>query len=493
MIDISQLRSQTGWWWFLAAIFTGLLVATQPPSITLGILPLIGFMLLAAITPLTVFVMLLIIAPIRALFATESPFHLPLDLGQLALLVLLATWAAYHIARRQQLFRLIRSPFYIPVIVFIIGSGLSIFSATSMGSWLSEWIKWLQIALLIFLVLNLAGNQRWQWLLFGLILSGTANALVGFYEFLGGSGADHLLINDRFFRAFGTFGQPNPFGGFMGLLAPLAIMATVGYGLRYWHQFRATGEQRISAGLPIIFYASASLIIIGGLFISWSRGAWLAFVVTLASLAFAFPRKWWHSLLFVTVIAGIVGTLWFSGKLPASVVARVNSATEEFFAFNDVRGVDITPQNYAVVERLAHWGAAFNMIQHNPWLGVGFGNYEIAYPDYRLLNWHEPLGHAHNYYLNIWAEAGIIGFLSYGAMWVSVFWLTWRTRQHPDVLARCIAIGLFGTWTYLSIHSLLDNLYVNNLFLHIGTMIGILAVLYNQVKNNVTLRGNDPI
>jgi O-antigen ligase len=119
------------------------------------------------------------------------------------------------------------------------------------------------------------------------------------------------------------------------------------------------------------------------------------------------------------------------------------------------------------------------MAQANPWLGVGFGNYEVAYSNYNLINWKLALGHAHNYYLNVFAETGIIGLISYVALWLSVMLLTWRTRRHPDPLARLIAVGLLGTWTYLAVHSLTDNLYVNNLFLHLGVMLGILALLHS--------------
>src|SRR5690606_3975292 len=111
------------------------------------------------------------------------------------------------------------------------------------------------------------------------------------------------------------------------------------------------------------------------------------------------------------------------------------------------------------------------------------------YADYRLQNWHEPLGHAHNYYLNIWAEGGMISLLGYGLLWLGIVYMTWQTRTHPDNLARSLGVGLLGTWTYLMIHSLLDNLYVNNLFFQLGIMFGIMGVLYNQIRNHLVLRG----
>ena len=113
------------------------------------------------------------------------------------------------------------------------------------------------------------------------------------------------------------------------------------------------------------------------------------------------------------------------GILPASIVDRGSSATQELFVLADVRAVDITPENYAIVERLAHWQAAINMAEQHPWLGVGLGNYEATYNSYRLLNWEESLGHAHNYYLNVLAETGIIGLIGYIAVFVNILFLTW--------------------------------------------------------------------
>ncbi|MDQ7026033.1 MAG: O-antigen ligase family protein, partial [Anaerolineae bacterium] len=127
---------------------------------------------------------------------------------------------------------------------------------------------------------------------------------------------------------------------------------------------------------------------------------------------------------------------------------------------------------------------AQNMARDYPWLGVGLGNYEIAYEEYRLINWDEALGHAHNYYLNILAEAGMIGFFAYLGLWGSILWFTWVARSHPDIINRSLMVGLFGTWVYLTFHSLLDNLYVNNLFIHLGVMLGLLNIVYQQIKQS---------
>ncbi|MBZ0305300.1 MAG: O-antigen ligase family protein, partial [Anaerolineae bacterium] len=135
-----------------------------------------------------------------------------------------------------------------------------------------------------------------------------------------------------------------------------------------------------------------------------------------------------------------------------------------------------------VLERLAHWQAAIDMANTRPLTGIGFGNYETAYPDFAFANWQNPLGHAHNYYLNVLAETGLIGFHSYLVMWGLIILQNWRLLRKPTTWQqRGILVGLMGVWTHITIHSLLDKLYVNNLFLHAGVMLGILAVLNQEL------------
>lgn len=467
--------------WIAAGCVVGVITATQPIAFVVVCMALITLLILSAITPLAALVFLLIIAPLRTLMNTEAAFQLPLDVGQIAMIGFIGAWLIYRVTHEKDLLNLTGIPLGIPLLLFLGAAALSLFSAHSLGAGLSEWLKWVQISLLVVFVWTLCQAASYQWLLVGLAAAGAANALIGLYEFFGGSGAVHLLINDRFFRAFGTFGQPNPFGGFMGLIAPVMLMSTLGYGLRVWHFWRLARQIQWLWLFLCLFYLACAALVISGIFVSWSRGAWLSFALAVGVMIFALPRNFFRSFAFLLSMVAIASILWFSGRLPQTIITRVNSATAEFLAFQDMRGVDITPENYPVVERLAHWQAAVNMINAHPIFGVGFGNYEVVYPQFRLLNWKFPLGHAHNYYLNIWAETGMIGFTAYCVLWLTVLWFTWQTRSHPDLLARCVTIGLLGTWTYLLAHSFFDNLYVNNLFLHIGVLLGILAVLHNQI------------
>jgi O-antigen ligase len=137
-----------------------------------------------------------------------------------------------------------------------------------------------------------------------------------------------------------------------------------------------------------------------------------------------------------------------------------------------VRGVEVTDANFAVLERVAHWQAALAMWTDHPWLGVGIGNYEVAYAAYALPQWPLPLGHAHNYYLNIAAEAGLLGLASYLILWGSALIRAWRATRRASGWYWGIALGVLGVLVHLSVHNVFDNLFVHGMYLHVAILLG---------------------
>ena len=477
-------RSQVRWFCVFVAVTA---------AAALNALPLPVFLLLAAVslclllisrTPLAMLVVLLALAPLRTLIATESAIQLPLDIGQILLALYLGFWLTYRIVNRWRLLRISTEPVLMSAIGLCLAFAIGAYTSEGIGNWLTEWLKWVVIAVMIW-HLSETGNANWRWLTFAVLVSAAANALVGLYIFIGGSGADHLLILGRFYRAFGTFGQPNPFGGFMGIALPLALMWAALNLYQIWLDLLA--RRRIAPSRIVLLAVSsgAAAAIAAALLASWSRGAWLGFGVALGVMTIAAPKRLVHGISMALASAAVLSALWSAGLLPRSVVNRVTTAATDLFTISDVRGVDATPTNFAVIERLAHWQAAVSMAQHEPVFGIGLGNYAVAYDEHRLISWEAPLGHAHNLYLNFLAETGAVGLAAYLAFWIAIFRLTWRLRRHPDRSARALAIGLLGCWTYIAVHSAFDNLYVNNLFLHIGVLLGVLAILHRQINDSL--------
>jgi len=468
------------------ALISGIAVALMPlEAVLIGVCLLI-LTALVVHTPITLLLILLILAPLRTLIATESNLTIPLDIGQILMIIYLGGWVVFRIYHQKAVLKISITQPFVAVYVVILIFGLNMWNSVSISAWLTEWLKWVIMAVFIWHI-TLSEQQNWQWLLYAILASAVANAIVGIYIFFGGSGADHLVIGGRFFRAFGTFGQPNPFGGFMGISLPLSIMGIYSQLSILYNQFRQNKKLSPNSILLLAIFIAVSILLFAALIASWSRGAWLGFIVTIGVMIFAIPRKLSLSISVSFALICLFGGLWFGGLIPQSIINRLTTAATDFITIDDIRGVDITTVNYAVVERIAHWQAAINIAEVNSFFGVGLGNYEIVYNTYRLLNWKEPLGHAHNYYLNILAETGIIGLLIYLAFWIRIFVLTWQSRHHPNTFSRSIAIGLLGAWTYIAIHSIFDNLYVNNLFLHFGLLLSILAILHQQVSHTITL------
>jgi O-antigen ligase len=226
------------------------------------------------------------------------------------------------------------------------------------------------------------------------------------------------------------------------------------------------------------YAAGACGAMLAALFFSYSRGAWVAVGIALVVttlLTLVRSRRAAIGALVLVLLGLMVVGLWQINLVP-DIVAERFATVSDYFGFEDVRGVNVNDANFAVVERRAHWQAALGMFEDSPWLGVGIGNYAVAYPRYALPKWEDPLGHAHNYYLNVLAEAGLVGFLPYLALWTLVFWYAWRAVQRGKGWTAGVAAGVFGVLVSLSIHNLFDNLFVHAMYIQVGLVIGFVEV-----------------
>jgi len=483
-------------------LYTGVLAAASLlVGVALGMLPLLwaAVMLLAAVVivltlidPLIGLGAALLLGPTKPLTDYFVP-ELPLDLGQIALITALGTWLLHALSRHE--LRLPRSKINAPLLIFIGIAALSTLNALSLGDALQELVKWGQIALVMWLAIETAGRARWQWVIGFVLAAGAAQGAVGIWQFgLRGDGPEHFaILGGRFYRAYGSFEQPNPYAGFLGLVLPIALGLALGvlgpWARALWIKLKAARpvsfnqvvQGLLNTHLPyLLLFGTLGAVMLAGLLMSWSRGAWIGFGAAALTLLFAWPRKAWFgaALVIGSLVLGLAA--WEFNLLPASISSRLTGFTEDFDVSLDVRGVDINDANYSVLERLAHWQAAREMARYHPLLGVGFGNYEAVYPAYALINWPYPLGHAHNIYLNTLAETGIIGVVAYLGFWISVVWFTWRITRQTTSWQRSIAVGLLAAWTHLAVHQLFDKLYVANIHLHLGALLGVLSILLDM-------------
>ncbi len=463
------------WIWGLVAIACGLLLARLPLSLATVAVIGVGLVAGTLIEPLIGIGAALFLGPLRAWLEIRAPGVAP-HIGQAVLVLGLGGWFARGLLARE--LRLTVPRAMLPLLGFLVTSLISLWQPVDLWDGALEFLKWLQIAVVAAVVYErLTVAQRpWRVGLAVASLAGAAmaQALVGLWQFVGGGiGVEEFAIDDRFFRAYGTFQQPNPYAGLLGLVGALLL------GLGAEKALQGLREKQLSEALPAVWALAPAAVVLAGLVASWSRGGWMGFAAAGLVMVALLPRRNLWGLGLVVAVLGAGGALAATGRLPVAIRDRLTGFLV-YARFEDVRGAGITDANFAVIERMANWQAALGMWRERFWLGVGLGGYEAAYPAHALIDWPLPLGHAHNFYLNLSAEVGLIGVLVY------LVWLGWMAVALVIALGRIagwrrgLALGLLGVWAHLAVHSLVDNLLVNNVHLFVGVLVALTAWVAEQ-------------
>ncbi len=333
-----------------------------------------------------------------------------------------------------------------------------------------------------------------RWLVAGVLIGGVSQALLGLYQFVNRIGPDWFIVLGRFMRASGTFRQPNPYAGYLGLILPVAVSLAIWSWAALLR--RDTRDQIVSEsharrlhpveqwvdwGLKLagpLFFSGAALAIAAGLLASWSRGGWLGMLAGVGVVIVFRSRL--AALLSGLALLLLLTALLLGNFRPDAVPEPVAARMQEIPAFlgmTDILSQPVTDENFAVIERLAHWVAAIRMWEMAPWFGVGPGNYATVYPLVRLPRWEDALGHAHNVYLNVLGETGLVGLTAYLALWIGVvIWVWRRFRRFPaGSYAGALTLGVLGSIAHLSVHNGFDNLYVQGIYILIALLLAAVA------------------
>lgn len=414
--------------------------------------------------------------PAAALPVASSMQIGPVSMTEVLLGIAVLVWLLAGAVRRT--LHTVHHPLLAPLLVYIGVLALSLWSAPDLGEAAKEMVKWVEFAIVLLLLPAMLIQSGAKWLAASLLAAAAGQALLGLYQFIYQIGPDWFVILGRFMRASGSFRQPNPFAGYLGLTLPVAVSLSL-WGI----QTLATRRRSAAATAWTAVYLLATGLIAAGLLASWSRGAWLGALAGAVVVLLSFSRR---TAVFVAVaalallVAALLGTLnpaW----IPDAVTARIQDLPA-YFGLVNVLDQPVTDENFAVMERLAHWVAALRMFAIAPWLGVGPGNYETLYPLVHLPIWEEPLGHAHNIYLNVLAETGLIGAAGFLVLWgTAVAWVWRRTRSVApatldDTWRQALAAGILGVLAHLAVHSVFDNLFVQGIYLQLAFWFAALAV-----------------
>lgn len=273
-----------------------------------------------------------------------------------------------------------------------------------------------------------------------LVLFGAAVGVFGLVQQYAWSGSVYWLRQVET-KPFGPFFNRDHFAGFMELLIalPLALIVT-----RY-----VRGERRV------LYSVAAMMMGIAAIF-TLSRGGMIGLAVESVFLAvvgfrrnrLTEGREQGGQLMGVSVVAALViaiafGVAWIGAE---PVIGRIDPGN---------------PQNFAS-GRSEIWQDTLAMIGSRPLLGAGLGAYETAYPINALDNGTQGVvAEAHNDYLQILADGGIVGGLL--ALWFIVVLARSIIRGigSSDPLLAGLAIGAGAGLLGMLVHSVFDfNLHL---------------------------------
>ncbi len=354
-------------------------------------------------------------------------------------------------------------PFVIPkpamlLVMFVGLAVLTAFWALRLPPAFKEFAKWIEVIVALLATFDLARNPRD--LRPVLTIGGaamTAEAVVGLAQTALGVGPQSFLIG-RIIRAYGTFEQPNPFAGYLGLHLPFALAFAL-RGQRWW---------RWTALL--LWIAGA-----GAVALSLSRGAWIAVAAgSVIVIWYSGGRKLIdRKLLVAAVIVPVLILAFghFSFELDGWIPEPARLAGEGLASPADITE-GITEGNFAIVQRLAFWTAAGRMFASNPIGGVGLGNYETRYQDFNLGRWEDSLGHAHNFYLNMAAETGIVGLAAF-LVFLAVLLVAARRAAGSAPVLRTVAIASLASIGAFVVHNMVDSVFVGGMGVVLGAAAGL--------------------
>ncbi len=353
-----------------------------------------------------------------------------LEIGAAGLLLL---WGILAIRRRRM--EIHGNWLYLPLL------GLGVFALIQYGFGLSaypyatkiELLKWGACLLLFFLACESFRTEeqvkRFVWFLIILSFSVSLFGIVQHYTF---NGKLYWFVRQGG-DPFGPYVDRDHFAGFVELTAPLGLALIL---------FRAWRREK----LALLLWCT--IVPIGALALSASRGGIIGFVFELILLLFlsSASRIGRKQLLGAAALALVAGAfvVWLG----------VSEAIQRF--------EQLTPEEISRNLRVSMYRDTWRIFLDRPSVGMGLGTLRAVYPRYASFYNGLTVDHAHNDYLELLAETGLVGGLCGLAFIVLLFWRGFANLGAAESrMSRALYAGSLAACAGLLVHSLVDfNLHI---------------------------------
>jgi len=364
------------------------------------------------------------------------------------LLFLIWAFRFYFNEKEQPVLSPLLSPF---ALFFLVGLGQWSFRATA-SPFNTRIELLLLMASLIFLFLftqafhTLRDWRGFVWFGMGL---GFAVGVFGILQHLTFNGKLYWFRELRYGGIpFGPYVNRNHFAGLMELLIPLALVPLV------------LGKVRRERLLVVCLFA---VIPIAAVFLSASRGGIISLCLQFSLLLYLLVRRRGLGGHLLAVTGVLLAAIWIVMWLGVGRILQ---------RFSSLQSLEVTEGKRAAMRR-----GAWRIFLDHPLAGTGLGTLQIVYPPYETLYDGKIVNHAHNDYLEAFAETGLLGGLCC-AWFLAVLLRKFisRFRQIDFSFAGALPLSGIVACAGFLVHALVDfnfhipsNLWLFLLMAHLAT------------------------
>jgi O-antigen ligase len=419
----------------VGGVALGIGLAGAPPTLVLGTLAALLALGAAIYRPALGLAVLLFTYPFD-LTTYVGPVKVTTSYALFAILV--AVWAVREILPNPPVWQ--HTALDWPVIIFALATYASVLGLT--GNYSDQLVALLKATggfVLFFIATQSLRSKGDIWLVVGAVLAtGLLQCVETILPVVNGT----VAVSDAT-RATGTVNEPNDFAGYLVLVGPLAV--AVGLILRNrWTV--------IAGGIGTLLFGAA-------LVATLSRSGWLGIVMAVITLAVLLPQRR-RQIAFIG--AGALAVLLVGG-LAGPIADRLgnqagSSPVDTFMA------------------RVPIWAAAIAMTASHPIFGVGVDNFQNFIDDY---NPDLGVNIAHNLFLNMSAERGLLGLGAFVAVVVMLFKVLWGAfHSAPSFPYRVVAAAVIASMLGFFAHSQFDVSYYDyKILLMFWFLVGLAAIL----------------
>ncbi len=331
-----------------------------------------------------------------------------------------------------------------------------------------EFLKILAYIGFFYLIIhNITTKKQINRLVLVIIAVGCFEAMYGLLEGL--SGQQHIFFYEKRYYTdcvTGTFVNRNHFAGYLEMVISLCfgmiiyrwlkLPANPHKGMRGFIN-RLTSEQ----GSKLVLLVFAGSIMLMGLILSQSRMGQFSLLAALAvmtlCLMWEMKSRKIIKLISVVLLIGISGGIWL-GLNP--LIGRYALLPKEIAAEGS---------------RAAIWRDTMVLIKDFPLWGSGLGSYRYIFPKYKRSIAQAVYHHAHNDYLELAAETGMVGFLIIMGL-AGYFWQQVITKWHrrKSTYVKGLVFGCIGGGAAMLFHSFADfNMHIPANILLLTVIMGV--------------------